>query len=69
MPSLLAICSGMSKPMPWMELESLLLQDCRVFTVSRTLARSPTTGLPHPFYRIDAADWVNIVALTERTRS
>ena len=27
--------------MPWAELESLLLQDCRVFTVSRTLARSP----------------------------
>jgi 8-oxo-dGTP pyrophosphatase MutT (NUDIX family) len=56
----------MSKPMPWQELESRLLQDCRVFTVSRTLARSPTTGQPHPFYRIDAADWVNILALTER---
>jgi ADP-ribose pyrophosphatase len=56
----------MSKPKPWTELESLLLQDCRVFTVSRTLARSPTTGQPHPFYRIDAADWVNILALTEQ---
>lgn len=51
--------------MPWPELESLLLQDCRVFTVSRTLARSPHTGEPHPFYRIDAADWVNILALTD----
>ncbi len=51
--------------MPWAELESLLLQDCRVFTVSRTLARSPHTGEPHPFYRIDAADWVNILALTD----
>jgi 8-oxo-dGTP pyrophosphatase MutT (NUDIX family) len=56
----------MSKPRPWTELESLLLQDCRVFTVSRTLARSPRTGEPHPFYRIDAADWVNVLALTER---
>ena len=55
----------MSKPRPWTELESLLLQDCRVFTVSRSLARSPTTGEPHPFYRIDSADWVNVVALTE----
>jgi ADP-ribose pyrophosphatase len=35
-----------------------------VFTVSRTLARSPNTGEPHSFYRIDAADWVNVVALT-----
>jgi 8-oxo-dGTP pyrophosphatase MutT (NUDIX family) len=56
----------MSKPLPWAEVESLLLQDCRVFTVSRTLARSPHTGEPHPFYRIDAADWVNILALTDR---
>jgi len=53
-------------PKPWAEVERLLLQDCRVFTVSRTLARSPHTGEPHPFYRIDAADWVNIVALTDQ---
>ena len=56
----------MTKPAPWTEVESLLLQDCRVFTVSRTLARSPRTGEPHPFYRIDAADWVNILALTDQ---
>ncbi len=55
----------MSKPLPWAEVESLLLQDCRVFTVSRSLARSPHTGESHPFYRIDSADWVNIVALTD----
>ena len=48
----------------WEEVERELLQDCRIFTVSRTTARSPHTGQPHPFYRIDSADWVNIVALT-----
>ncbi|HXX48805.1 MAG TPA: NUDIX hydrolase, partial [Myxococcota bacterium] len=48
----------------WEEVERELLQDCRVFTVSRSTARSPLTGQPHPFYRIDSADWVNIVALT-----
>src|SRR5262245_33819391 len=48
----------------WEEVERELLQDCRVFTVSRTTARSPHTGQPHPFYRIDSADWVNVVALT-----
>ncbi|HXZ84105.1 MAG TPA: NUDIX hydrolase [Myxococcota bacterium] len=50
----------------WEEVERELLQDCRVFTVSRSTARSPLTGEPHPFYRIDSADWVNIVALTPR---
>jgi 8-oxo-dGTP pyrophosphatase MutT (NUDIX family) len=49
----------------WDEVDRVLLQDCRVFTVSRSLARSPHTGEPHPFYRIDAADWVNVVALTD----
>ncbi|MFI5316409.1 MAG: NUDIX hydrolase [Myxococcota bacterium] len=48
----------------WKEVERELLQDCRVFTVSRMTSRSPHTGQPHPFYRIDSADWVNIVALT-----
>ncbi|HTO69331.1 MAG TPA: NUDIX hydrolase [Myxococcota bacterium] len=48
----------------WEEVERELLQDCRVFTVSRSTARSPSTGQPHPFYRIDSSDWVNIVALT-----
>jgi 8-oxo-dGTP pyrophosphatase MutT (NUDIX family) len=48
----------------WEELERELLQDCRVFTVSRMTSRSPRTGQPHPFYRIDSSDWVNVVALT-----
>jgi 8-oxo-dGTP pyrophosphatase MutT (NUDIX family) len=40
------------------------LQDCKVFSVSRTLAESPHTGAQHPFYRIDAGDWVNVVPVT-----
>jgi len=40
------------------------LQDCAVFSVSRTLSKSPRTGESHPFYRIDAGDWVNIIPLT-----
>ena len=50
----------------WEELERELLQDCRVFTVSRMTSRSPHTGKAHPFYRIDSSDWVNVVALTPR---
>lgn len=53
-------------PLPWEELGSEPLQDCKVFRVSRTLFRSPRTGQIHPFFRIDAAEWVNVVALTHQ---
>ncbi len=44
------------------------LQDCRVFSVSRTLAESERTGERFPFFRIDSADWVNVVPLTRDGR-
>jgi len=55
-----------SSPPPWELVETEHLQDCRVFRVSRSRARSPRTGAAHDFFRIDAEDWVNVVALTER---
>lgn len=48
--------------------ESESLQDCAVFRVSRTLARSPRTGDVHPFYQIRADDWVNVVPVTQDER-
>ena len=54
----------MSRPRRWTVLETQFLQDCAVFSVSRTLAKSPRTGDPHPFYRIDSSDWVNIIPIT-----
>ena len=45
-------------------LETEFLQNCAVFSVSRTLAKSPRTGESHSFYRIDSGDWVNIVPIT-----
>ncbi|MGH0036000.1 MAG: NUDIX hydrolase [Myxococcota bacterium] len=33
--------------------------------MGRTWARSPRTGRPAAFYRIDASDWVNIVPVTD----
>jgi 8-oxo-dGTP pyrophosphatase MutT (NUDIX family) len=35
-----------------------------VFTVSHTRSRSPRTGQPHSFFRIDSTDWANIVPIT-----
>jgi 8-oxo-dGTP pyrophosphatase MutT (NUDIX family) len=55
-------------PGPWIPESDEPLQDCVVFRVSRTLARSPHTGTLHPFFRIDAGEWVNVVALTDDDR-
>jgi ADP-ribose pyrophosphatase len=54
----------MSGPKRWTALESELLQDCDVFTVSRTAALSPRTGRRHVFHRVDSSDWVNVVPIT-----
>ena len=54
----------MSGPPRWELVEEEHLQDCAVFQVKRTLARSPRTGQLHPFYGIDADPWVNVVPLT-----
>ena len=51
-------------PADWPEIEREPLADCRVFSVSRSRARSPHGGGEHDFYRIDASDWVNVVPLT-----
>ena len=53
----------MPGPRRWTPLETEFLQDCAVFTVSRAAARSPL-GETHQFFRIDSADWVNVVPLT-----
>ncbi len=52
-------------PRRWKSVSAEPLADCAVFRVSRTLARSPTTGDVHPFFRIDAEEWVNVVPLTD----
>lgn len=51
-------------PKRWTAVRDEPLQDCRVFRVSRSFARSPHTGRVHPFYTIDAEAWVNVVPLT-----
>jgi ADP-ribose diphosphatase len=56
----------MSRLRPWETLGTEHVQDCAVFRVARTRARSPRTGQAHLFYRIDSTDWVNVVPVTER---
>ena len=54
----------MSTPQQWEVVETEELQECKVFAVSRSMARSPRTGEIHPFFRIEAGDWVNVVPIT-----
>ena len=54
----------MSTPQQWEVVETEELQKCKVFAVSRSMARSPRTGEIHPFFRIEAGDWVNVVPIT-----
>jgi 8-oxo-dGTP pyrophosphatase MutT (NUDIX family) len=53
-----------SGPKRWTVEETEFLQDCRVFSVSRTQSRSPHTGRSHFFFRIDSSEWANIVPIT-----
>src|SRR4029453_15552826 len=59
-------CRAMADPPPWELVERELLQDCHVFRVTRSLARSPRTGVVHPFHTLDADAWVNGGGLTPR---
>lgn len=54
----------MRAPPPWEVLETEELQDCSVFRVSRSLMRAPRGGDVHPFFRIEASAWVNVVPRT-----
>ena len=54
----------MRTPQQWEVVETEELQECKVFAVSRSMARSPRTGEIHPFFRIEAGDWVNVVPIT-----
>jgi 8-oxo-dGTP pyrophosphatase MutT (NUDIX family) len=54
----------MNEPKPWIEIGREPLQHCKVFDVSRSLTRSPRDGRIHGFYRIDSADWVNVIPMT-----
>ena len=56
----------MKSPAAWRHGPVEQLSDCRVFTVGASAATSPTTGREHTFYRIDSADWVNVIPVTPR---
>jgi 8-oxo-dGTP pyrophosphatase MutT (NUDIX family) len=48
----------------WPLLEDTVLGEYSIFTLSRSVRRSLRSGSEHAFLRLDAPDWVNVVALT-----
>ncbi len=51
-------------PRPWKKLGSKLLGDFRIFTIRSDRKVSPRTRAEHDFFVIDAAHWVNVIAVT-----
>lgn len=49
---------------PWRSISSRPLGDFRVFSVREERRRSPRTGAVLDFFILDAANWVNVIALT-----
>ncbi|HLP76755.1 MAG TPA: NUDIX hydrolase [Candidatus Paceibacterota bacterium] len=49
---------------PWKQIGSKPLADFRIFSIRSDTKISPRTGVPHDFYVIDSAPWVNVVAVT-----
>lgn len=48
----------------WKKLATRLIGNYRVFQLREDQSLSPRTGRTHTFYVLEAADWVNVVALT-----
>jgi 8-oxo-dGTP pyrophosphatase MutT (NUDIX family) len=49
---------------PWRTISSRPLGDFRIFSLRTDLRQSPRTGREHEFVVMDAANWVNVVAVT-----
>jgi 8-oxo-dGTP pyrophosphatase MutT (NUDIX family) len=55
---------GFDPATPWAQESESVRQDSRLFRQIVAQRRSPHTGRPHAFYRLQGPDWVNVVAFT-----
>jgi 8-oxo-dGTP pyrophosphatase MutT (NUDIX family) len=56
---------GFDPSLHWIEDSQSVRQDSRLFRQIVAQRRSPHTGRPHDFYRLQGPDWVNVIAFTE----
>lgn len=55
-------------PDPWTTVSRREIFHARVFRLDEVRTRAPHTGDEHDFYVLDAADWVNVVPVTDDGR-
>jgi ADP-ribose pyrophosphatase len=55
----------MSESLEWREVAREPVADCKVFSVERSIAASPTAGSRHTFYRINSSSWAQLVPVTK----
>lgn len=48
----------------WQRLESEVVDDYHIFRLRKDHSRSPATGDVHPFYVLEAPDWINVIPIT-----
>jgi 8-oxo-dGTP pyrophosphatase MutT (NUDIX family) len=48
----------------WSEMTRESVVDCRIFSVERSIARSPADGSRHTFHRIRCTDWAQVLPIT-----
>ena len=49
---------------PWTVLDTELVQDGNIIRLHRDRVRAPRSGAVHPYWRIEADEWVNVVPVT-----
>ncbi|HEY0079385.1 MAG TPA: NUDIX hydrolase [Pyrinomonadaceae bacterium] len=57
--------SELTPPDLWRRKRSEQVADCRVFQVRRDWSTNPRDASEHPFYVLEAPDWVNIIPVTK----
>jgi 8-oxo-dGTP pyrophosphatase MutT (NUDIX family) len=50
---------------PWTVLDTELVQDGNIIRLHRDRVRAPRDGAVHPYWRIEADEWVNVVPVTD----
>jgi len=53
-----------SKLDSWPELSRETVADCHIFTLERSIARSPVDGAARTFHRVQSVEWVQILPIT-----
>ncbi|MCC6752322.1 MAG: NUDIX hydrolase [Deltaproteobacteria bacterium] len=49
----------------WQRLSRHEVLTTPIFSIHEQLCRSPRTGLDHPFFLLETADWVNVIPITD----